>query len=156
LLVGEALGHKGGRQTGIPLTSSALFEGGSHALFRDLREEIRTRKLESENTASILWEALAIQPVTPLLWNAFPFHPHEMDNPHSNRTPKARERDEGLRYLTEIVHWYQPDVIAAVCRKGVEALSRVYPQREIHYIRHPSFGGKSSCLEGLNQLFRSH
>jgi len=156
LLVGEALGHKGGRQTGVPFTSSALFHEGSHALFRDLRGEIRTRKLESETTASIIWDALSVQTVTPLLWNAFPFHPHKLDNPQSNRTPKASERDEGRRYLTEIVRWYQPDVLAAVGRKGFEALSRAYPEREIYYIRHPSFGGKSMCLEGLNQLFKSH
>ncbi len=77
LLVGEAPGHRGCRITGIPFTSGRAFQEISHPLLVALKDQIQLPRIETESTATIVWNYLCEKETTPLFWNSFPFHPHE-------------------------------------------------------------------------------
>ena len=59
LLVGEAPGYKGCKITGIPFTSGRVFERFSHPLLREIASQLKLSKVESENTATIVWAYFA-------------------------------------------------------------------------------------------------
>ncbi|WP_442486916.1 uracil-DNA glycosylase [Halomonas litopenaei] len=157
LLVAEALGFKGGGETGIPLSSPGLLRSGTHPFFEALRPRLAVLpEGGSEATATIAWECFARLEVTPLVWNAFPFHPHQAARPRSNRAPRAAELSEGidwLRRLDQLVAAHStPTVVAGVGRKGALAAQAAFPEREVIALRHPSYGGKAEFERGLGQL----
>ncbi|MDX1616410.1 MAG: hypothetical protein R3300_19020, partial [Candidatus Promineifilaceae bacterium] len=86
LLVGEAPGYRGCRLTGIPFTSERLLTEGQVGLlgqengFRPCRSSGRPR---GEATATLVWQAIGRFQHPPLLWNAYPFHPHRPSLPES-------------------------------------------------------------------------
>lgn len=152
LLVGEAPGYKGCGLTGIPFSCGTIYGSISHSILDELAGKITLDVVESENTAKIVWTYLAKQAVTPLFWNSFPFHPHPIGNTKKNRAPTRAEIDEGGSYLKELVTLYVPDVIAGIGRKGTSCAQLSFPDREIRYIRHPSYGGKSDFIRGMNEV----
>ncbi|MFE8073311.1 uracil-DNA glycosylase [Marinobacteraceae bacterium S3BR75-40.1] len=152
LLVGEAPGYKGCRQTGLPFSSGRLLSEAPHPFLQQLREQLWIPSQEAENTASMVWEALADYPGVPLFWNAFPFHPHPAGNPRGNRAPRRSEIEDGGRYLRHLVELFQPRAIAGVGRAGESCARMLFPEREIPYLRHPSYGGKREFLAGLGKL----
>lgn len=60
------------------------------------------KHLFMKKTANTIWNILLsyknIKKNTPLLWNAFPLHPHKPGNLLSNRTPSKHEIDN-LSYI---------------------------------------------------------
>lgn len=153
LLVGEALGFKGGRLTGIPFSSGRLFSEVDHPFLKQLQPQLRLPDLDSENTASIVWQYLCKQTTAPLFWNAFPFHPHPLRLQRKNRAPNRAEINEGGFFLQEIIEHYQPVRIAGLGRKGVDAVQKVLGISAVEYIRHPSYGGKTEFIAGMERLF---
>ena len=152
LLVGEAPGYKGCRITGIPFTSGRVFYDISHPMLADLKEKIVLPSIESENTASIVWNFLADKETTPLFWNSFPFHPHPKDISNKNRAPNADELAFGSRILNDLHRIYRPELVAGVGQKGVAALEKIFPTQKIQYIRHPSYGGKEQFIRGMSSV----
>jgi len=152
LLVGEAPGYKGCRITGIPFTSSEQITRSSHPFFLKIRNELQFEKLESENSATIVWEFLQTRTVVPLCWNSFPFHPFKVGKPDSNRAPNREELTLGLGYLQELMDMYKPARIAGIGRKGEAAIRALSPHGEAVYIRHPSHGGKNEFMRGMERL----
>lgn len=150
LLVGEAPGHKGCRITGIPFTSGRAFREIPHPLLIALKDKIQLPRIETESTATIVWKYLYEKEATPLFWNSFPFHPHEEGEVNGNRTPTVAEVKFGAEILRELHHIYRPEFIAGIGHKGVAALEKIFPGQTIRYIRHPSNGGKSEFIEGMN------
>lgn len=155
LLVGEALGYRGGKLTGIPFSSEMLLRRAPHLFLRSLRGQLELEGRTSEATATIVWEALARRRRIPLFWNAFPFHPHQPERPDSNRAPTAREISEGQAYLQLLAELYQPQVIAGLGHKGTRSASLAFPDRQVTQIRHPSYGGKSDFMRGIASLLRN-
>jgi len=102
LLVGEALGFKGGRLTGIPFSCGDIFTRFDHPLLAELKPKLSLTSQESENTATIVWEYLAEKQQTPLYWNAFPFHPYQYRRPKTNRASTVKEVRQGSRYLKQL------------------------------------------------------
>ncbi len=152
LLVGEALGFKGGKLTGIPFSSGQIFQRFDHPFLQSLRSQITLDVIESENTATIMWDYLTAKQVTPLCWNAYPFHPHPKGNKHKNRAPTTKELASGARFLKKLEGIFQPEVIVGVGNKGTACAQRAFPNHRIHAIRHPSYGGKAEFIAGLNQI----
>lgn len=149
ILVGEALGHRGGRLTGIPFSSERLIINNSFAQLVDFstcRLAHRERPI-AESTATIMWNGLYQLGVPVLLWNAFPFHPHKPKDPKSNRPPSATELKIGFAYLSQLLMLFDLKQTVAVGRKADYLLTR---QGIDHVtVRHPSYGGKAEFLEGL-------
>ncbi len=154
LLVGEALGFKGGRFTGIPFSCGDVFTRFNHPLLAELKSKLILTGVESENTATMVWEYLSEKQQTPLFWNAFPFHPYQVRRPKTNRAPTTKEIEQGSRYLKQLADIFQPPLIAGIGRKGQLAAQKAFPNQSIQRIRHPSFGGKQEFISGMDGLFR--
>lgn len=152
LLVGEAPGHRGCRITGIPFTSGRVFQEIPHPLLVALKNKIQLPHIETESTATIVWNYLSEKETTPLFWNSFPFHPHEKGNVNGNRAPTCAEVQFGAEILNELYHIYKPEFVAGIGHKGTTALKQLFPAKKIGYIRHPSNGGKSEFIEGMNSV----
>lgn len=152
LLVGEAPGYKGCRITGIPFTSSEQITHSSHPFFLKIRDELQFEKLESENSAKVVWEFLQTRSIVPLCWNSFPFHPFKVGKPDSNRAPNREELTLGLTFLGEVIELYRPERIAGIGRKGEAAIRTLSQHGEAVYIRHPSHGGKNEFIRGMGRL----
>ncbi|KAA3641885.1 MAG: hypothetical protein DWP95_05895 [Proteobacteria bacterium] len=154
LLVGEALGYKGGRLTGIPFSCGDMYSRFNHPLLLELKSKLILTTRESENTATMVWEYLTEKQQTPLFWNAFPFHPYQVRRPKTNRAPTAKEIQQGSRYLQQLADIFQPTTIAGIGRKGQLAAQKAFPSHAIQRIRHPSFGGKREFISGMDDLFQ--
>ncbi len=152
LLVGEAPGYKGCKITGIPFTSGEVIRTSRHPILEKVRNSIYLSKVESENTATIVWEYLEKKKSAPLFWNSFPFHPHPKGNPDRNRLPNKKEIKEGISYLASLAEIYQPDIVAGIGHSGECSAKQAFPEKRIKYIRHPSFGGKSDFIDGMNKI----
>lgn len=156
LLIGEAPGYRGCRLTGIPFTSGDVIRNSSHKMFKEIKETIVLYKVVSENTATILWEFLNVNKTVPILWNAFPFHPHKKGHPGTNRKPTALEIEEGKVYLKLICDAFKPKTLCSLGRVGEIILKELFPKEKIMYIRHPSHGGKRDFIKGMQKVYGSH
>ena len=104
-----------------------------------------------EATATIVWSAiLALEPL-PLLWNAFPFHPHRPNLPCTNRRPTVPELEQGGYYLLRLLDLFPGMTVAAVGNSAEFSLKRL--GIACVKLRHPSYGGKQAFVAGLNALY---
>lgn len=157
LLVGEAPGYRGCRLTGVPFTSPTILCAGvkAHQLLGQENGYQRPAEwphIQREASATIVWEAIAALPAPPLLWNAFPFHPHQPGDPQSNRSPKISDLDRGRPFLTILLENFPITTIIAIGNKADCALTRW--QLPHHKIRHPSHGGKQAFTTGVFKLVK--
>jgi uracil-DNA glycosylase len=125
LLVGEAPGYRGARESGVPFTSERQLTGTGPA----------------EATATIVHRTLAELELEDdvLLWNVVPTHPHRPGLPSSNRRPTSAEVREAMRFLLELAAGRRT---VAVGRLAHSALGG-------RYVRHPSHGGSAAFRAGL-------
>jgi hypothetical protein len=150
LLLGEAPGYNGCGRTGIPFTSERtvseenFFQGGGYQV-----APVKGQ-LQSEQSAGILWQALQNWEPKPLIWNIFPFHPHQPGKLRSNRTPTEPELENGLDYLNDFLRLFEIRRIGAVGRKAEAKLSGM--KIPFTYIRHPAHGGKRDFLAGVEEM----
>lgn len=156
LLIGEAPGYRGCRLTGIPFTSGDVIRNSKHNIFKEIGSEIVLYQVISENTATILWDFLSMNKSVPILWNAFPFHPHQSGIPESNRKPDSSEIKEGATYLKLIYDLFKPKKLCSLGRVGESILKEVFPEKTITYIRHPSHGGKKDFIKGIQGIDGSY
>lgn len=110
LLVAEACGYQGGRFTGVAMTCERMMlslhptvnarmvigapgRRTSRADSPFLPKEIQRRSGFNEPTDTVVWDACLSAGLAPeefLLWNIFPFHPHQKGRMLTNRTPTER------------------------------------------------------------------
>ena len=157
LLVMEAPGYRGCRLTGVPVTSrKILLEGapgfdlfGSAAGYRDV-DEAGFEGIYGEQTATIVWGALAGLDLLPLIWNAFPFHPCKLGKARSNRKPRQPETASGAVFLREIMEMTRMQRVVAVGNVAFATLGKIGIPCD--KVRHPAQGGKNEFVAGLRQL----
>src|SRR5436309_6495569 len=155
VVIGEALGYRGGHFSGIPMTSERILLGKkkdgcieSEQVFSGIISQ-RTSKPEkcrdgfSEPTATIVWNTLlklGLSPEQFVLWNAFPWHSF---NRHrgmlSNRMPTKPERSVGLPVLKAFLNLFRCEEVVALGRIAARQLTDL--NVEPHYVRHPAAGG---------------
>ncbi len=148
MLVGEAPGYRGCQLTGIPFTDEIqLLNSSNNFALGDWARHPDTGN-QKENSATVIWEGLREKRLIPIMWNAFPFHPYNEGKVKSNRTPNAAEIKWGKDIIKEICELFDIKVMYAVGKKaqGQLGLSNDFG------IRHPSYGGKEKCLEGLSGI----
>jgi len=147
LMLGEAPGYKGCRLTGVPFSSECLIH--EHSFFRNGGYLLlhNPEKLQSEQSARIVWEALDDFDLLPLIWNIFPFHPHVPGNNKSNRTPTKKELELGRPYLEQLLDIFPITHILAVGKKAAMMLGKGNIPHTC--LRHPAHGGKTQFREGL-------
>jgi uracil-DNA glycosylase len=158
LLVGEAPGFRGMRITGVPFTNRTILGGpaNSFGLFGPGKGYVlppEAAGVAAEPTATVLWQVLEEVGLLPLLWSAFPWHPHQPGRPMSNRTPKPSETKLGTPFWQELSELFGISSIVAVGNVAQHSLLRsglAAPR-----IRHPAHGGRSGFKRGLEQLMEA-
>jgi hypothetical protein len=146
---GRDLGYRGGRRTGIALTDEPHLAVLGKA-FGDVAIERATATAPvAERTAQEIWKMIRQLPTPPLLWNAFPFHPHEPDRPMTNRCHNAREARLVQDVLESLLVWFQPRRVIALGNDAHRALQRM--KSVAICVRHPSYGGQSAFIAGISK-----
>jgi hypothetical protein len=149
LLLGEAPGYKGCGNTGIAFTSERIIK--TYNFFSNHKFLVSSdNHLESEISATIVWEEIIKRKTLPLLWNIFPFHPHKENNLKSNRTPNIEELEFGATILRKLLYIFEIENIIAVGRKAEEHIQEL--KINYHYVRHPANGGKNKFIAGYNNV----
>ena len=154
VLIAEAPGYRGMRITGLPMVSRRLLREGIPSLamlgttrgYQDVPEP-GFEAIQSEQTSTILWTILPELGIVPLVWSAFPFHPHQLGNPLSNRKPRAAEVKLGEPFVRDLLEIFAPTQVIAVGNVGYGLLTAM--NIPCIKIRHPAQGGKNDFVAGL-------
>lgn len=157
LLVGEAPGYRGAWRTGVNFTSEKIMMGpkdrfglygGAEAGYQLIEDG---DKLWGEASSTVVQKVFQELPKPPLVWPAFPLHPHKPGDELSNRTPTPAElKRDGAPQLKQLIELFQPAHIAAVGNIGLTTLGLV--GIEATKIRHPAHGGGPKFRDGLLEL----
>jgi hypothetical protein len=105
----------------------------------------------AERTAAEIWAVLARLESPPLLWNVFPFHPHERDSEMTNRKFSSRELAMVSELNHDLVNWLGIKRIVCI---GQDAA--VYAKSfgvEVDQVRHPSYGGTTEFRVGMKKIY---
>ena len=107
--VARDLGYRGGRRTGVPLTDEVHLDRAG-ALLGGISLDRATRgPVVAERTAAIVWNVLTRIAEPVVLWNIFPLHPHEADDPFSNRCHTRAERQIAWPLLIALIYGVAED-----------------------------------------------
>jgi hypothetical protein len=155
VLLGEALGFRGGRFSGIAFTSERQLTGEgacrlAWAADGDFEPTSRNPALWLEPSGSIVWGALDGEPNGVLLWNTFPWHPWGPAGPLSNRTPERSLLAANRHVLERLLETVEGARVLAVGRTAQAALATLGV--EAPALRHPAHGGANLFRE----QFRAH
>jgi uracil-DNA glycosylase len=117
---------------------------------RRYRKATAGARPSTEASATIVWATIAEIDPTPLLWNAFPFHPHQPDEPRSNRPPTSLELEIGQRFLVDLITMFDVGTVVAVGNRARDSLLSLGIEHT--RVRHPSRGGKRDFSTGIARL----
>ena len=149
--IARDLGYRGGRRTGVPLTDE-IHLGQAGALMGGIALERATRgPIVAERTAAIVWNLLSQIGEPVVLWNIFPLHPHERDDPFSNRCHTRAEREATWPLLMALINMIKPRRIVAIGRDAGLALAGL--ETPVEVVRHPSYGGQTEFIAGVHQIY---
>ncbi len=149
MLVGEALGYRGGGVTGVPFVSHNLLMTHQFYAGWEMRPIVTTLP-QSEASSTILHAVCDAVGLHALHWNAFPFHPHMAGRPTSNRKPAAGELAQGGAFLQLLLNQFEIETVVAVGNSAEKSLTALnIPHTKV---RHPSHGGKQAFHKGLLAL----
>ena len=151
--LGRDLGYRGGRRTGIALTDEFHLDAlkqtfGVFGIVKATTDEDPTK----ERTATEVWKVLSRIREPVLLWNAFPFHPFDENEPLSNRRHTAQEFDGCRHILRKLFAWLNPTTVVAL---GADAEAAVLSiGHTCNRVRHPSYGGQSDFAREICKIYR--
>ena len=168
VVIGEALGYRGGHFSGMAMTSERILLGEKENVgikpehvFSSVKA-MRTSKPElcpdgfSEPTATIVWGTLlrlGLKPEKFVLWNAFPWHSFDSRRGLlSNGTPKKSERPAGLSVLKAFLDLFPCEEIIALGNVAAWQLKEL--NVECHRVRHPASGGARLFRQGIGSLMK--
>ncbi|MBK8210327.1 MAG: uracil-DNA glycosylase [Rhodospirillales bacterium] len=149
--IGRDLGYRGGRRTGLPLTDEAHLDALGATLGGISFGRATVGPAVAERTAAIVWRMISRLGRPVFLWNVFPFHPHEPNDPLTNRSHTAAERRACEYLIVALVEALAPRRVVAVGGDAHKALTRL--GFDCDYVRHPSYGGQSEFIEGVRHLY---
>lgn len=168
VVIGEALGYRGGHFSGIPMTSERILLGKKkdngiepEHVFSSIKAR-RTSKREqcqdgfSEPTATIVWGSLlrlGLEPEGFVLWNAFPWHSFDPRRGIlSNRMPNKSERSAGLSVLKAFLDLFPSDEIVALGNVAASQLQEL--NLETRRVRHPASGGARLFRQQIEKVVK--
>lgn len=149
--IARDLGYRGGRRTGVPLTDEIHLTQAAALMGGISLERATDGPAVAERTAAIVWQVLNRIGKPVMLWNVFPFHPHEAGDPMSNRCHTRGEREATWPLLQSLMAMIQPKRIVAIGRDAHMALEGL--DIPITAIRHPSYGGQREFIDGMCDLY---
>jgi hypothetical protein len=152
LWVARDLGYRGGRRTGIAMTDE-LHLASANRLFGGMILERATRGAAvAERTAAMVWKVIEAVNRPIVLWNVFPLHPHEANEPMSNRCHTRAERETTMPLFQALLELLQPRDIIAIGRDAAVGLEAI--KLPTVSVRHPSYGGQSEFVSGLHTFYQ--
>lgn len=144
VVIGEAAGWRGARQSGVPFTSAP---------------DVGLRGTR-ESSATIVRSQLAQLGLLDrtLLWNAFPLHPHRLGVYRSNRSPTPQELRTASVALQRAIQGRRIICVGRHSARSIERLTgKPVPTADSNSanvravaVRHPSFGGAAEFRTGLS------
>jgi hypothetical protein len=153
VLVGEALGFRGGRFSGIAFTSERQLCGEDGRRLSWASDGFvptsRNPALWLEPSGSIVWGALGGAADGVLLWNSVPWHPYAAKGPLSNRTPEPALWKANLHVLEALFAEIGAVRALAVGRTAQAALAELGVDAPA--LRHPAHGGAAVFREQLRE-----
>lgn len=172
LLVAEACGYQGCRFTGVAMTcermmlslhpdvnAKMVIGAPGRRTSRDtspfIPKDIQRKCGFNEPTDTVVWNACLSAGLGAeefLLWNIFPFHPHQPGKMLTNRTPTEKELADGLAYTRALLALTGPLPLFAVGKKSEETLRAA--GFDVCGLRHPANGGANLFREGLSKGLR--
>lgn len=149
--LGRDCGYRGGRRTGIALTDEMhLGRLQQHFGITGIAKATVDGPIK-ERTATEVWKIIHEVNVKVFLWNVFPFHPFEAENPNSNRRHLAREFNECRDILYGLLKWLRPKMIITL---GADAHNAVWRMGfKVLPVRHPSYGGHLEFARAMRNLY---
>jgi hypothetical protein len=145
-------GYRGARRTGIALTDEPhlhMFE--RHFGLQGIRKAT-TREWLKERTATEVWKVIKETDAKIFLWNVFPFHPFDGEDPMSNRCHTVSEFNECKHLLMDLLRLLSPKTIVAIggdAQRGLGKLGFAAVP-----VRHPSYGGHIEFRTAIRTLYR--
>ena len=107
----------------------------------------------AERTAAVIWEILEGIDARIFLWNVFPLHPHEPNDPFTNRQHNANERRAGESIMNQLIQLLRPARIVAIGNDAAAAIRRTNDSIPVISVRHPSYGGQTQFQEQISALY---
>jgi uracil-DNA glycosylase len=169
VVIGEALGYRGGHFSGIPMTSERMLLGkkkddgiAPEHVFSSIKPR-RTSTAKkcpdgfSEPTATIVWGSLlrlGLRSEEFVLWNAFPWHSFDPRRGMlSNRMPNKSERSAGLAVLEVFLDLFPRDEIVALGNIAASQLKEL--NIECQRVRHPASGGAKLFRQQIEKILKA-
>jgi hypothetical protein len=149
--IARDLGYRGGRRTGVPLTDEVHLNIVGQFFGGVTLKRATHGPVVAERTAAVVWRVLSRinQPV--LLWNVFPFHPHQPNDNLSNRCHSATERALTIPLLQILIEMFRPKRLVAIGRDAQLALKDI--GIPVSAVRHPSYGGQNEFVAKLYEMY---
>ncbi len=161
VVIGEALGYRGGHFSGIPMTSERMLLREHQHIVAGIKPR-RTSKPSvcpngfSEPTATIVWGALLKIGVLPdefVLWNAFPWHSFDPRRGLlSNRRPNKSEQLSGRCMLKAFLELFPCEQIVALGKIAAAQLEQLGVHA--YCVRHPASGGAKLFRQQIAKIVR--
>ena len=148
LVVGEAVGYRGGRFSGVPLISEKHLVTPGVCAFIGRQSSLGGPY--SEQTATIIWKAMIPHQPRVFTWNCVPLHPHRAGVALSNRTPTVSELALYAPLLHELYCVIRPEQVVALGKKAAASLTGLGIRHR--YVRHPANGGATAFRAGIAEL----
>jgi hypothetical protein len=150
--IGRDLGYRGGRRTGLALTDDVHI--CAHAARWGLSaERPTTGQAVAERTAAVIWRVLSHIEAAVFLWNVFPLHPHESNDPFTNRSHNSDERRAGEELLFHLVRLLKPRRLIAIGNDAARTACRLSDAPSVVQVRHPSYGGQTQFIRQMHDLY---
>jgi hypothetical protein len=153
LWIGRDLGHRGGRRTGLALTDDVHVPIHA-ARWKISIERATTGSIMAERTAAVIWSMLVSVQAAVFLWNVFPLHPHEPNDPFTNRSHRPKERIAGEALLAELITMLHPRRLVAIGNDAAKVAGKFGGVTEVVQVRHPSYGGQTEFIEQIRCLYK--
>lgn len=149
--MGRDLGYRGGRRTGLALTDERHLPMMSTSYPGTQATRATRGPAVAERTAAEIWDVIQWLDNPPLLWNVFPFHPHEESEPFTNRKFSTRELKEVHDLNAELISWLGIRRIISIGQDAAHYASGFGV--DVLCVRHPSYGGVREFREGIRKLY---
>lgn len=149
--MGRDLGYRGGRRTGLALTDESHLPMMKACYPGSKPHRATVGPVVAERTATEIWAALCQLQMPPVLWNVFPFHPHEIGDEMTNRRFSSAELQAVDALNRELVHWLKIRRIICIGQDAAKYATSFGV--EVECIRHPSYGGVREFRDGIQRLY---
>ncbi|OZM57185.1 hypothetical protein CIB95_06880 [Lottiidibacillus patelloidae] len=153
LILGEHPHFAREARTGIPFTSEHVIvkmNDRHGVLEKDVYKLIGIRK---DSFSALLWGQINKMSNPPLLWNLFPFYPHQENSPSNHRSLTIQEMEWGNQLLLKILEAYPSITKVFVIGNKLKYDHLNFPV-DVDYLSPLEMGNPHAFVEDFNELLK--